>query len=350
MAASVTCLCGAVALTVELDPAEDPTQLQLCHCHDCRVVTGLLFSSYYLLQHEPPALETLQKYQESPHVSRFFCRTCGAHVFAQTQPNGRFLVASGILIDKDTPPVRSIQHWKVSDTIDGGLAVFLPEWPSKDTSCRLQTSPHRSVINPAPQDLEQNRNIVHAGCHCGGVQFDITPPDASSAQAFSQWCDVLVPFNGDFPDKDNHADVKWWLREGHTKFFAATCACVSCRLGSGFPIQVWAFIPKSNLFNRDRSPLTFGSGTMKVYNSSPGVYREFCARCGATIFWHNDGRPTLIDVSVGLIRGPGARALALLDWGLDRVSFAETAVQIDLVDWLETGMRQFSGRQTSRDT
>jgi hypothetical protein len=36
-----------------------------------------------------------------------------------------------------------------------------------------------------------------------------------------------------------------------------TCVCNSCRLSSGFPIQTWAFVPKSNIFNADGSPLVF---------------------------------------------------------------------------------------------
>lgn len=349
---SVTCLCGHIALSIQLDPATDHTRLQLCHCHGCRAVTGLLCSSYYLLQERPSALDTLQEYQESPHVSRFFCRTCGAHVFAQSKPSGRYLVASGVLVDADTPEVHSIQHWKTGDTGDGGLSAYLPQWPSTDISCRLEAKPvpiesserGKSAISqtpPASWSSLQDQHNLQARCHCGGIDFFVTPPDESSTQAWSQWPDLLVPFNSGYADIENGADVKWFLRKGNTKYLAGTCACASCRLHSGFPIQVWAFIPKSNLFNADGSPLTFGSGTMKQYKSSPGVYREFCDRCGATVFWHNDGRPTVIDVSAGLIRGKNARSEELLDWATGRVSFAELAVQNDLVKMLEEGLQQY---------
>ncbi|KAJ5166650.1 uncharacterized protein N7482_005431 [Penicillium canariense] len=350
MAISVTCLCGDVALSVQLDPTTDHTQLQLCHCNSCRAVTGLLCSSYYLMQDEPPALNQLQEYQESPHVSRFFCKNCGAHVFAMSKPSGRYLVASGVLVEEDAPAVRSIQHWKTGDTGDGGLSAYLPGWPSTDLSCRLEAlsgSPEQSHsarrhTPPEMLDGSQNPNKLQARCHCGGIEFYVTPPDASSTQAWSQWCDLLVPYNSGHADLDNEADVKWFLRAENTKYLAGTCACTSCRLNSGFPIQVWAFIPKSNLFQVDGSPLTFDRGTMRQYRSSPGVYREFCNRCGAMVFWHNDGRPTLIDVSAGLIQGGTARSEELLDWATGRVSFGEMAVQKDLVKLLEDGMQQYA--------
>lgn len=296
------------------------------------------------MQHEPPALEKLCKYQESPYVSRFFCKTCGAHIFAQVEPSGRYLVASGVLVAEDTPPVKSIQHWRANDTGDGGLSTFLPGWSSTDTSCGLaalaKASNNDAKENQASSSKAKAQNELSARCHCGGVEFYITPPDASSHQAQSPWPDLLVPYHSG--SSENPENVKWWLQDGNTKYLAGTCACTSCRLGSGFPIQTWAFIPKSNIFNTDRSPLRFNCGTMRQYNSSEGVYREFCGNCGATVFWHCDERPSLIDVSVGLIQSNIARAGHWLEWATGRVSFAEMAVQTDLVELLQDGLERFS--------
>ncbi|KAJ5747215.1 uncharacterized protein N7511_008911 [Penicillium nucicola] len=345
--APVTCLCGGISVAVELDPT-DQTQLQLCHCNSCRAVTGLLSSSYYILQHEP-ALDGLQKYH-SKDVSYFFCKTCGAHVFAHSELNHQFFVASGLLAAKDCPKVQRIEHWKESDTGDGGLSTFLAGTQSDIPSCRLRAYD----ISNSPQNRSQEtedlvatepaeQSILQARCLCGGIQFYITPPDASSSQASSPWADLLVPYHSG--SSSNPDDVKWWLREkdGHTKYLAGTCTCTTCRLSSGFPIQTWSFIPKTNIFNTDGSPLAFDQGTMQQYNSSPGVYREFCRCCGATIFWHCDERPLLIDVSVGLLQANGARAEGWLEWATGRVSFAELAVQHDLLHLLEEGLRLYPG-------
>lgn len=349
MASSVACLCGGIALSIELDPSTDHTQLQLCHCHSCRTVTGLLCSSYYLMQHRPPALERLCRYRESPYVSRFFCKTCGAHVFARVESSGQYLVASGVLAAEDTSPVKSVQHWKISDTGDGGLSMFLPGWPSTDASCRIVSLAEMAGNVSRKTSPDTNRtsepkrqNGLSARCHCGGVEFYITPPEASSHQAQSPWPDLLVPYHSGSSENPNND--KWWLREDNTKYLAGTCVCNSCRLGSGFPIQNWAFIPKSNIFNADQSPLRFSSGTMCRYNSSPGVYREFCSNCGATVFWHCDERPSLIDVSVGLLQSKSAMAENWLEWVTGRVSFAEITVQTDLVTLLEDGLEKFSRR------
>lgn len=346
MSSSATCLCGGVTLSVQLDPSTDQTQLQLCHCHSCRAVSGILCTSYYLIQHEPSTLEGLQEYRESPYVSRFLCKTCGSHVLARVQPSGRYLVASGVLVPSDVPAVQSVQHWQVKDTGDGGLSTYLPGWPSSDSGCRLevlsgqQNNATESHAQMAVDDPSKLPSQLQASCHCGGIEFYITPPDVSSLQAWSPFADLLVPyFSGSGANPD---DVKWWLRDGNTKYLAGTCACKSCRLGCGFPIQTWAFIPKSNIFNAEGSPLAFKGKTMQRYNSSPGVYREFCKVCGANVFWHCDERPELIDVSVGLLRGNGARVVNLLDWAPDRVSFAEMAAQKDLVKLLEDGLAKLS--------
>lgn len=345
MSTSVACLCGGISLLVDLDSNTDHTQLQLCHCNSCRAVTGQLCSSYYLLQHEP-ALDGLQKYQ-TKHVNYFFCKTCGAHVFAHSESDSQFLVASGLLAAKDSPAVQRIEHWKESDSGDGGLSKFLAGTLSV-ANCRLHTydsstSPQtlQEAVNPV-EIKPAERSKLQARCLCGGVQFYITPPNASSSQASSPWSDLLVPYHSGSSSNPN--DIKWWLREknGHTRYLAGTCTCTTCRLSSGFPIQAWAFIPKSNIFNADGSPLTFDRGTMQRHNSSPGVYREFCRCCGATVYWHCEERPLLIDVSVGLLRANGARAEDWLEWATGRVSFAELAVQPDLLRRLEEGLKAYS--------
>lgn len=337
---SVACLCGGVAVTVQLKSLTDHTCLQLCHCTNCRTVTGLLNTSYYLLdpELEPPTPDVLQEYRQPDHMSRFFCRTCGAHVFARLH-SGSYVVASGVLAAEHHPPVRKVQHLQVAATGDGGLSTFIsgevfPVWGCR-SSCG---SEHFQSPVEEPVDCQQE---LQARCHCGGIEFYITRPDASSAQASSPWPDLLVPYHSG--SSANPDDVKWWLRDGQTRYLAGTCACPSCRLGSGFPIQTWAFIPKTNIFNADRSPLAFDLGTMKRYTSSPGVYREFCSRCGATVFWHCEERPMVIDVSVGLFRGGNARAEDWLEWATGRVSFAEMAVQKDLVQLLEDGLRKYGG-------
>lgn len=52
----------------------------------------------------------------------------------------------------------------------------------------------------------------------------------------------------------------------------------------------------------------------------------------------------LIDVSAGLLQATGARAEDWLEWATDRISFAEMAVQHDLIHILEEGLKIYSKR------
>ena len=160
----------------------------------------------------------------------------------------------------------------------------------------------------------------------------------------------------------NPSDAKWWLRP-NDRYLAGTCACKSCRLTSGFPIQTWTFVPRANIFftvpsekgGSETLPLDFEElrkrgAVLEGYDSSDGVTREFCPGCGATVFWHDKWRPELMDVSVGLLDDEsGARAEPWLDWWTGRVSFVEDArngregrfadAEADLVSRLESGLK-----------
>ncbi|PYI10560.1 DUF636 domain protein [Aspergillus sclerotiicarbonarius CBS 121057] len=323
----IACLCRGVAQEIELDLSADHSVLNFCHCAACRTVTGMLCSAYYPLQAKPQSLDGLQEYQEADCVSRYFCQTCGAHVFVHAKHTGQFFVAAGLL--GRSPSTKCIRHWRAAETRDGGKpasACWLYAIPS---------SPSEAVVETSSRSSDE----LLVRCHCGGIEFYITRPDSSSTKPTSPWPDLLAPYHSQ--SSQNPKDVKWWLPDGTTKYLAGTCACPSCRLASGFPIQPWAFVPKSNLYNTRGKPLEFGTGTMRQYNSSPGAYREFCSHCGASIFWHNEERPLLIDVSVGLLRAEeGSRASGWLKWATQRVSFAEMALDQPLIQQLQDGLER----------
>ncbi|GLA46926.1 hypothetical protein AnigIFM63604_000408 [Aspergillus niger] len=338
----ISCLCGDVAQEVELKQSANHSALNFCHCTACRTVTGMLCSTYYPLQAGPESLDSLQVYQEADCISRYFCKTCGAHVFAHAKNTGQFFVAAGLLVGR-LPPTNSIRHWRAAETRDGGLTPFLSGQPEESApACWLRTVPSNQASH-TEVGLElssRDSDELLARCHCGGVEFYITRPDSSSTKPTSPWSDLLAPYHSS--SSSNPQDVKWWLQDENTKYLAGTCACPSCRLASGFPIQPWAFVPLSNLYNTRKAPLAFGTGTMRQYKSSPGVYREFCSRCGASIFWHDDERPLLIDVSVGLLRAEeGSRASGWLKWATQRVSFAEMAADQALIQQLQNGLKIF---------
>ncbi|KAI1178854.1 hypothetical protein F4777DRAFT_535908 [Nemania sp. FL0916] len=271
--------------------------------------------------------------------------------------------------------LRYARHINTASTKDGGLSPAIRRVVGSQDLEVTPSSPRPTEVKPEKlkfgEDtgdfLRDNRDgrggndqVLNAFCHCGSVHFHITRPDAASRLPRSNFPDLMVAYHTGSAQIQNPEDVKWWLRPGKglcstseaapslegvelDRYLAGTCACRSCRLASGFEIQTWAFVPRANIFfrvensNRGLSildsgaevvPLDFAtlpSNILTSYESSHGVRREFCSRCGATVFWRDRWRPELIDVSVGLLDSEGARAETWLDWWTERVSFAEDA-------------------------
>jgi len=69
------------------------------------------------------------------------------------------------------------------------------------------------------------------------------------------------------------------------------CHCESCRRHSGAPASVFVS------FADDAVAMT--SGEIAKYNSSPGVERGFCARCGSTLTCSNQHLPNETHFHVG---------------------------------------------------
>ncbi len=297
------------------------------------------------------------------------------------------------------------RHVNTASTRDGGLSSCILEvngrkldihqhWdPSPSSAEGHPTSPLSLPLDDG-RPMKDGQAVLAAHCHCKTVRFHVTRPDAASRLPRSNFSDLIVPYNNPDPSRQeetsalvrNPRDDKWWLRPpeharggggdvlaGHGRYLAGTCACRSCRLASGFEIQAWAFVPRANIHIHIHSqatgtaaagdtavPLDFSAlpaaaaaaavVPLRSYESSPGVLREFCPRCGATAFWHDRWRPDLVDVSAGLLDAPeGARAATWLDWWAGRVSFAEDATNgrsggparraRALIEALERGLR-----------
>ena len=397
---SVTCLCGALDQTVKaVTNNQYPISIALCHCDTCRHTSGVLCTSYCPIEAPLPlatdgpngkaSLLTAYTTSSPDTTTRYFCQTCGCHVFRSRQQQQQaagdlfWEVATGVIVDEKIleyvgdddgvavaatsssapPPPRPVMefthHKHVDDTGDGGLAIWLPYVGDRVVGGR-PTSNGSLPRAPPPIGLDSpTSRTVSAACHCGAVRFTVLPADHDSEvsrQPHSGFSDLLVPFAATDPAiTANPNDVKWWIRPPaardsngssalpddaapvFTRWLAGTCACRSCRLATGFEIQTWAFIPRRCIILSSGQPLKFDQTgkcialqSLSAYQSSSGVERNFCSCCGATVFWHDAWRPDLIDVSVGLLRpevGVGSRVEFLLDWCTTRVSFVEEATR-----------------------
>jgi hypothetical protein len=346
-------------------PTTLPVRNITCSCNICRYCTGVLYLSTLHLKERPIFVDKLREYRASSKVARYFCGECGSHILILDTAHNSWQACAGVVdrvVDPPKEPVQLeqyVQHEFIGDTTDGGLMVCLaapqgreipffmqaPEGeepvtvePRKRLSPFLPSS-GRPIppIDPSQPAESRTTEKLFASCHCGGVQFNITRPSETSSECSSPWPDLMVPYHSGSPD--NPEDIKWWLRAAGSKYLAGTCACRSCRLASGVPIQTWAFVPKVNIQKLDGSPLDFTLGSLRQHNSSPGCYRDFCDTCGATVFWHCDERPDLIDISVGILRAPeGSRAENWLEWWTKRLSFKEQALDAVLAAQLENGL------------
>ena len=333
------CACRKVTGSARIPTERLPLPFDICYCNSCRHQSGLLASSYAMLPEESTDIRfegPIAGYRSSETVTRSFCSHCGANVLFQDDKAPRPDISTGIF-DKTNGFLELRCHIFLPDTKDGGLSAWISDVPAfeglPNRSKRVQCSDYKGPASALIGGTE-----LEAYCHCKGVQFKISRPTRASKELSSPWPDLQKPYISGPPD--NKDDVKWWLRANDTKYLAGICVCSSCRLASGFDIQTWAFIPKANIFQSNGDPLNFAIGTLKRYKSSEGTFREFCSRCGATVFWHCDQRPHLIDVSVGLLDAmEGARAETWLEWWTDRVSFEEDAHNRELVSRLSAGLK-----------
>jgi hypothetical protein len=75
------------------------------------------------------------------------------------------------------------------------------------------------------------------------------------------------------------------------------CHCASCRRASGAPTVAWL------TFSRQCFEIT--AGKPAVFQSSPGVVRQFCGRCGSALTYEIAKCPISIDVTTATLDEPG---------------------------------------------
>lgn len=345
---SISCACRRITGFCDVPSQNIPLPMVLCHCNTCRHSSGLLCVSHVLLplgssvlqmNGQPCCYRTLQ--------TRYFCGHCGCSLYQEKEDSGAIGISTGTL---DTDGfIEMSQHMFVADTIDGGLSRWIPNGLSgkerQDESNQLDCATRPELSGTLRERSKPTRHLK-GYCHCRGVQFTITRPNETPGIRNVPWPDVIMPYHSKSPE--NGGNVKWWLRANNTKYLAGICACNSCRLGSGYDSQTWAFIPKVNITRLGGEGMNYASGTLRRYESSTRIYREFCQICGATVFWHSSDRPSIVDVSVGLLDSErGARAEDWLEWWTERVSFEELALNKKYIAMLSKGLREWGEKQIS---
>lgn len=75
------------------------------------------------------------------------------------------------------------------------------------------------------------------------------------------------------------------------------CHCRSCRLAAGAPSLAWAIFAETDI--------KVVQGSLTIHESTPGVERGFCGRCGTSLTYRRASRPGLFDVTTASLDEPG---------------------------------------------
>lgn len=333
-----SCHCKASKFSFTVPTRSLPLPTHLCHCNNCRQTHGTLCIIHAPIPAPNVNLGTFSVYASSSYVTRYFCSTCGAQMLDKANEDGeeKWFVAVS-MVDAGEESWAFHSHIFLNSTLDGGLATWLPEvggtrmkmWAQNAAesaanaetgdwapgASRAPVASGDSAVNSKPDKLE-------ARCHCGGVEFYIARPRAN---AFAHMPASLTP-----RDK--------------SKWYALSDVCTSCRLVSGCAIVSWAFPAISHVTLADGSPYTPVFGSIKTYQSSPGVTRTFCGTCGAVVTYACDDRPGMLDVGVGLLRAEGgARAEEWLEWRTHKVGYEEDCLWKGFLGSFREGLRSWGG-------
>lgn len=327
------CHCGLASYSVAIPNTALPLKSSICSCTSCRRTTGQLFATFAVVPGLPvPDVSGLASYASSSALTRVFCPRCGCSVL--TREAGDWEFTGGVLRDS-TRGMLDRQALFANDSVDGGGCIWLPErngagkeirrhggsWDSEvvDVKAMQRDFDTRQSSRTIP-NISLESDTLGATCHCGAFQCVITRPSPQIPEP--------TPKRG-----------KWWLASDEKRYQASLDACKDCRGVTGFEVNAWAYIPAANFLLSDGSPLEPADHpALKHYESSPGVHRDFCGTCGASVFYRKDSRePQVWDVGVGLLKADGARAEDWLEWG--GIEYEGSALDPDFVSGIAQCMK-----------
>jgi hypothetical protein len=79
-------------------------------------------------------------------------------------------------------------------------------------------------------------------------------------------------------------------RAGGPPRVPTNCHCPTCRKASGGAFVPWATVPSASF--------AFSAGEPARFESSPGVARAFCGRCGTPLTYQRADQPDFIDLTI----------------------------------------------------
>jgi hypothetical protein len=105
---------------------------------------------------------------------------------------------------------------------------------------------------------------------------------------------------------------------------AALCHCADCRRHSGAPMVGWGLVRNDQIAIQ---------GETRAYQSSEHGRRHFCAECGTSLFYINEGIfPGMTDVQIATLDDPDAIIPQAQIQVADRIGWMEKAHELHAFD------------------
>lgn len=109
------------------------------------------------------------------------------------------------------------------------------------------------------------------------------------------------------------------------------CHCRTCRLAAGAPSVAWVVWPADQF--------SIVSGTPARFESSPGVERTFCGRCGTPLTFRRIDKPATLDITIVTLDDADAFAPTKEIWTDHKLTWER----------INDELRQFPGSSVKRD-
>lgn len=307
-----SCHCRNVQYNLTIPVTSLPLKVHMCHCSVCRYTHGAPCCFHAPLPPgvdlefiAPSSMDKLTGYfQPRSNTTVYFCSSCGCHIGGL---NDVWTISTSLFdANRDDNNIWLYNaHMLPDSSPDRGLAAVFSEIDDRP----LKANNLDGTILPdvsLPKERQSTENELRAECHCGGVSFTVSRPSKEFIA--------------------NPSNKGWVLDSEKRKWLAGMDICDDCRLVSGTNVIAWMFVPLDHITPRPPKDLLIG--TAKSYRSTDDVKRVFCGTCGATVFYHCDGRPHIVDVATGILRAPeGAMAEDWCVWRAGRPAWPENGIR-----------------------
>lgn len=98
------------------------------------------------------------------------------------------------------------------------------------------------------------------------------------------------------------------------------CHCRTCRRATGAPVMAWAGVPTASV--------SIEGDSIGRFESSPGVERTFCNRCGTSLTISADTFPDQVYVAIAALDDAASIAPEVHIWRSERLPWLETADEL----------------------